>query len=503
MAWPPTTHQDVEDEVGILLDEKGAATVRGDMGTNLVKVGQVLTKGAATDWDNHLVESPVIGIDPASGRWAMTYVGYNSDANGVLTARVGLAYSKDKTTWVKAGQIFAGSGVAGDPDEKGTSGPVWVYEDGTYHLFYIGLTATGYEGGTKRICRASATSLAGPWTRHGAVVSPGGGAGSWYESQVWHPNLIKRGATWYMFFNATAGDGMERIGYATATTLAGPWTVNATAVLNVGATGAWDDKIVGDPCVRRIGDLWVMDYYGYNQTNDDASDGVAITTDDAFPGGWIKHPSNPILTSSTTYDGLYAHKPWTMVAGGTVLHYYTAVAAGGERSVALAAAVTVGSGALGDSALKITATNTTDTPSLWVTQKSGASNSSTVVVGDDIKVATASGRARLQLGSTNGNSELLVGQASNKALLFNWIYNATVANAVANLETYGGGNELRIQNNAGATRVGGTNGKVGFMGAVPVARPVLDYSRTGESVPEAALRTALATLGLVTDSTVA
>lgn len=45
--------------------------------------------------------------------------------------------------------------------------------------------------------------------------------------------------------------------------------------------------------------------------------------------------------------------------------------------------------------------------------------------------------------------------------------------------------------------------KLAFYGATPVVRPVLSYSRTGESTAAAALRSVLATLGLVTDSTTA
>jgi hypothetical protein len=45
--------------------------------------------------------------------------------------------------------------------------------------------------------------------------------------------------------------------------------------------------------------------------------------------------------------------------------------------------------------------------------------------------------------------------------------------------------------------------RLGFFGATPVVKPALTYSRTGESVQEAAIRTTLASLGLVTDSTTA
>lgn len=56
-----------------------------------------------------------------------------------------------------------------------------------------------------------------------------------------------------------------------------------------------------------------------------------------------------------------------------------------------------------------------------------------------------------------------------------------------------------------AVRAGsdGTQTLAGFFGAAPVAKPSLAYSRTGESAAAAALRAALAALGLVADNTVA
>lgn len=45
--------------------------------------------------------------------------------------------------------------------------------------------------------------------------------------------------------------------------------------------------------------------------------------------------------------------------------------------------------------------------------------------------------------------------------------------------------------------------RLGFFGTTPATRPVLSYSRTGETTAAAALRSALATLGIVLDSTTA
>lgn len=56
---------------------------------------------------------------------------------------------------------------------------------------------------------------------------------------------------------------------------------------------------------------------------------------------------------------------------------------------------------------------------------------------------------------------------------------------------------------AGIDQIVVTPTAIGFYNVPPVARPSLTYSRTGETAANAQLRTALASLGLVADNTVA
>ena len=312
----------------------GSGTTDRALGVKLRKVGVVLSPGVAGAFDENIVESPSILADPKTGRNVMVYTGYNLAPVG----SAGYAYSDDLITWTKQGQLLAGSGVVGDPDQGGITGPLllWDQTGSQYVLYYIGMTGTGYEAGTKSLCRATATSLAGPWTRQGAVISPSGSG--WRQTAIWHPSVVERAGVWYMFFNATGNDTLERIGYATATSINGPWTVDDvnSPVLNVSA--GWDNSIVGDPSVRRVGNLWVMDYFGFSNA---VGDGIAVTTDALFPLGWVKHPLNPILVPTVgTYDGYLAHKPFTFQRGGDVFHYYTCVdlVSGGTRQIALAMA---------------------------------------------------------------------------------------------------------------------------------------------------------------------
>lgn len=309
-------------------------------GVTLQKYGLVVALG--TGWEAGLVESPCVFADPVSGQYAMVYVGYD---NPNTHAQVGLAYSTDLLTWTKSASnpIFGPTLNSGDVDENGTSGPVIYYEDGVYYLFYIGLTGTGYEAGTKRLCLATATSLTGTWTRRGAIISPSGSG--WRKTSIWHASIVKKQNTYYLFFNATGdgttGSAKERIGYATATSLLGPWTVDDTNSPLVDMNQSWESDHIGDPSVYYIPEdnMWYMAYYGATSAPN-ASDGIAYTSDGDFPLRWKKYAANPILvkSSSGTLDNTYAHKPFIFLNGNDHYHFYTAVGTDG-RQIALARSV--------------------------------------------------------------------------------------------------------------------------------------------------------------------
>lgn len=291
----------------------------------LTKQGVVLGLGPAA-FDANMVESPVVWWDQSEGQWGMVYTGYSAASQG----SVGIAWSPDLLTWTKAGQILAPTGVPGDPDQGGITGPYMRYEDGTYYLFYIGLTEVGYESGVKSLCLATASSSTGQWTRHGTVIAPL--AGPWRAGAIYHASIVLVDSTYYMFFNASAS--IETIGYATASSLLGPWTVDDvnSPVVTVSASG-WDSGWVGDPSIYKVGTTWYMAYYGYGDGT--ARDGIATTTEAAFPLGWVKYAGNPVLSPSETYDSTYAHKPFIVNHEGRHYHYYTAVGSAG-RVIALA-----------------------------------------------------------------------------------------------------------------------------------------------------------------------
>lgn len=306
------------------------------------KRGVVIEPGAPGAWDAAMVESACPVWVPEAQKYALIYTGYSGTKAAPDNPKLGLAWSlSPEGPYVKdaANPILGGSGVAGDPDKHGVTGAMaFKKDDGTWTIYSIGTTAAGYEGGTPSLCRYTTPSLVSPsFTRHGVAVAPGGT--SWRQSKVWIGSIVENpdDGLWHLFLNGTATDGKERIGHGTATSIDGPWTMDTNPVLDVGAAGSWDSSFVGQPWVFRVGETWYMEYYGHI-SGGGASDGLAYTTAAAFPNGWTKHPSNPLLSPSETYDAKYAHKPFSLVLPDRILHFYTAVAADDTRQVALAVA---------------------------------------------------------------------------------------------------------------------------------------------------------------------
>ncbi len=314
------------------------------LGNDLRKIGNVLVADPSKNFMDVMVESPVIWWDDADGYYHMVFTGYGT-ATGQLQASPCHAKSLDLVNWVTDDQpLLTGTGVPGDPDQFGGTGPYIVKSGSLYHMFYIGLTAAGYESGTKTICHASSPSITNPvWTRHGTIIGLGvvGTNSEWRSSAIWHPSIVKKDDVYYMFFNASgsypAGQTVtEKIGYAKSSDLYN-WTVDDTnSPLIVTADGTWKSHIAGDPSVYKQGNFWFMQYFGADDSG--AYDSLAWTTDGAFPLNWTEY-DNPILTPTKTgrIDDLYSHKPFIYFCSNRKYHYYTAVSAkSGTRSIALA-----------------------------------------------------------------------------------------------------------------------------------------------------------------------
>ena len=318
-------------------------------GAPLQKCGIVLDTGQAGQWDDGMVESPVVWFDERRDQYGMVYTGYGRREDGgsgyesVTRPQVGLAWSTDLFHWEKATvePLFGAAGEPGSPDESGATGPFVRYEDGVYYLFYIGVTDSGYEKGRKTLNLATSSDLQ-HWSRYSGnpIIEPAGDG--WRRDAIWHPNVVKVGPTYFLFFNASGvvdGAHEERIGYATSSDLF-EWEVDdehSPVLAGSGEPGAWDASgRAGDPSLYQVNGTWYMAYYSWDGTH--SQDGLAWTTGDEFPLGWRPFMGNPVLQIGArgTFDAAHAAKPFIFRTSERHFHFYTAVDEHEARAIALA-----------------------------------------------------------------------------------------------------------------------------------------------------------------------
>jgi predicted GH43/DUF377 family glycosyl hydrolase len=213
--------------------------------------------------------------------------------------------------------------------------------DGKYWMSYFGDNQAGFEPGPLAIGVAGSPAPLSPptWTRlDNPVLNPQDANAHWWDnyrqfrSTVIYDPARTLGMPFVMFYNARGGTintWSERIGMAVSPNMTDWVRYGANPVISndpIDFTGG----ISGDPQIVRMGDLWVMFYYGAFWRNG-AFNTFACSCDLV---NWTKWSGPMIMASTKSYDRQYAHKPWIVKHSGTVYQFYTAV--GDNRSIAVA-----------------------------------------------------------------------------------------------------------------------------------------------------------------------
>lgn len=147
----------------------------------------------------------------------------------------------------------------------------------------------------------SSSSPSGPWTDEGTILNLGAG-GTWDDTAVYAPHLIKDGSTWYLFYSG-GPDGTEdshSVGYATASSITGPYTRYASnPVLTYTGTATFDRYRACEPFVfySSILSQWVMLYMGDSGSGTASQiEKLGYATASAITGPWTKYASNPVVS---------------------------------------------------------------------------------------------------------------------------------------------------------------------------------------------------------------
>ncbi|HEX2851720.1 MAG TPA: glycosyl hydrolase [Opitutaceae bacterium] len=279
------------------------------------------------------------------GRWYMMYVAIR-DKVGYETF---LARSDDLLNWEKLGRIMSFRKERWDAWQA--DGGLALYDhrwngthelgqhDGKYWLSYIGGALQGYEPDPLAIGLAWTKTPAEPaeWTRlaENPILSTNDPDVRPFESVTLYKSAIIRdeaqtlGAPFVMFYNGKTKQGNhEAIGMAVSQDMLKWQRYGAEPVVD---NGPGKPAISGDPQITKMGDLWVMFYFGF-RWKPNAFDTFACSRDLV---NWTKWEGPHLVEPSEPYDKPFAHKPWVMKHDGVVYHFYCALGKEG-RVIALA-----------------------------------------------------------------------------------------------------------------------------------------------------------------------
>lgn len=297
---------------------------------------------------NELADCP--SIFRYKNKWYMMYVQLLNPKIGYQTY---LAKSDDLLHWEKLGKILsftntntwdawqADGGLAlGDYNWEG-SHKLKKYA-GKYWLSYIGGAKKGYE--------TDPLSIGMAWTKNPIKIE------EWkrvqenpvlsskqedarhfekltlYKSQIIHDKSKSLGYDFVMYYNAKTEPEVEkgeRIGMAVSNDMVNWSRYGETAVIVNGTSKNYG--ISGDPQIVKIGDVWVMFYFGAFW-KPKAFETFACSYDMV---NWTKWDGKHLIEPSETYDQQFAHKPWVVKWKGVVYHFYNAVGKEG-RVIAVA-----------------------------------------------------------------------------------------------------------------------------------------------------------------------
>ena len=308
----------------------------------------------APDSNSHKFDCPTVFRH--DNKWLMTYIVF--DGKGYETC---LAESDDLLNWEWKGRLLSYSDSADwDVNQKAGYPALIDYEwggdytirtyEGKYWMSYLGGDTQGYEKGLLSAGMAytqNDPAVAHEWQRlDKPVLTSADPDARWYDNSVLYKSFIIEdhdrltGHPFVMLYNARGdslnpGRGAERISMAVSDDLVNWKRFGNQPVIN------HHKGISGDAVFQKIGDLYVMFYFGAFWPGKDvkAFDTFACSYDLV---NWTEWNGPHLVEPSEPYDGLFAHKPWVLKHDGVVYHFYNAVDTLGNRGIALATSKDLG-----------------------------------------------------------------------------------------------------------------------------------------------------------------
>jgi predicted GH43/DUF377 family glycosyl hydrolase len=306
--------------------------------------------------DSQKIDCPT--VFRRGNRWYMSYIVFNgrgyqtwmAQSNDLLNwSTIGcvLPFDEDSTRWdanQKAGYVsLIDTRWGGDYSLDSYKGKYW--------MSYFGGQEKGYEAGLLSLGMAytSAEPTTHKWHRlDKPVLTSLDKDVRWWENKKQFKSTViwdKQKTTGYpfvMYYNAngdTAKDNkktrwFERIGMAVSNDMTNWKRFQKEPVVHhpVGITG--------DPQIQKIGDVWIMFYFGaFWEDRKGAFNRFACSYDLV---NWTDWKGDNLIESSEPFDDLYAHKSYVVKHNGVVYHFYNAVNKKEQRGIAVATSKDLG-----------------------------------------------------------------------------------------------------------------------------------------------------------------
>ena len=285
--------------------------------------------------------------------WFMTYLLF--DGRGYETW---LAKSKDLLNWKTEGRLmsFSDDSTIWDANQKAgynaLTNSAWGgnYQlekyRGKYWMSYFGGNQKGYESGPLSIGMAYTEkdpATAHQWQRlDQPILTSSDQLVRWWENKkqfkstvIWDKKLTT-GYPFVMYYNANGDSAkdnkktrwFERIGMAVSNDM-----IHWTRFLNEPVVHH-SAGITGDPVIQKMGNLWIMFYFGaFWQDRKGAFNRFAVSYDLV---NWTDWTGSNLIESSQTFDEQFAHKSFVLKHQGIVYHFYCAVNKKNQRGIAVA-----------------------------------------------------------------------------------------------------------------------------------------------------------------------
>jgi len=382
VCLPATAGATITEGWRAIADKKDIRLVRRDSGTAIFAIGsghyyfRAVLRNAVTQHKMELVYRQIrtpykyglVLVPPERGkkmdcptifrkgkRWYMSYIIF--DGRGYETW---LAGSDDLLHWTTLGKMLSfGDSSKWDGNQKAGyfalvdhrwGGDYRLHSwRGKYWMSYFGGNTRGYEAGT--LSEGMAFTDQDParpheWQRlDRPILTVHDTDVAWWDDHtmykswvVWDKDRLT-GHRFDLFYNANGDSadrrrGSERIGLAVSDDMVHWKRLGRNPVLDH-LTG-----ITGDPYIQKIGNIWVMFYFGaFWHGMGGAFNRFACSYDLVH---WTDWTGPDLIRSSEPYDEVFAHKSAVIRFRGTVYHFYCAVDKRGDRGIALATSKDVG-----------------------------------------------------------------------------------------------------------------------------------------------------------------